>query len=74
YVPPLLICNAHPTVDGWMDRIIGWMDNKLEELARYAADPTAGGGLQTVDYFVLQLLNRHLAALKHLRMTRFAHP
>uniref|UniRef100_UPI0013DD78EA type VI secretion system baseplate subunit TssK n=1 Tax=Stenotrophomonas maltophilia TaxID=40324 RepID=UPI0013DD78EA len=28
YVPPLLICNAHPTVDGWMDRIIGWMDNK----------------------------------------------
>lgn len=74
YVPPLIVSNAHPTVDGWMDRIIGWMDNKLEELARYAADPTAGGGLQTVDYFVLQLLNRHLAVIKHLRATRYAHP
>src|SRR6266852_40509 len=48
-------------------RVVGWIDNKLEELARYAADPTAGGGLQSVDYFVLQLLNRHIAVLKHYR-------
>lgn len=74
YVPPLLVCGAHPVVDGWMDRITGWMTNKLEELARYAADPTAGGGLQTVDYFVLQLLNRHIGALKHLRLSRYSHP
>ena len=52
------MCSAHPVVSGWIDRVIGWVDNKLEELARYAADPTAGGGLQSVDYFVLQLLNR----------------
>jgi type VI secretion system protein ImpJ len=74
YVPPILVCHAHAVADGWTDRVIGWMDNKLEELARYAADPTAGGGLQTVDYFVLQLLNRHIAALKHLRESRFVHP
>ena len=45
YVPPVLLCDAHPVVDGWIDRVVGWIDNKLEELARYAADPTAGGGL-----------------------------
>jgi type VI secretion system protein ImpJ len=74
FVPPLLACHAHPVVDGWLDRVTGWIDNKLEELARYAADPTAGGGLQTVDYFVLQLLNRHITVLKHLKASRYVHP
>ena len=27
-------------------------------MARYAADPSAGGGLQNVDYLILQMLNR----------------
>ena len=66
-MPPVLLCAAHPIVNGWIDRVIGWIDNKLEELARYAADPTAGGGLQSVDYFVLQLLNRHIPVLQHFR-------
>jgi type VI secretion system protein ImpJ len=74
YVPPLLICSAHSGVDGWSDRVLGWIDNKVEELARYAADPTAGGGLQSVDYFVLQLLNHHGPVLKHLRRSRYVHP
>ncbi len=74
YVPPVLVCQAHPVVDGWIDRAIGWIDNKLEELARYAADPSAGGGLQSVDYLVLQLLNRHIAVLKHFRSSSYVHP
>ena len=74
FVPPVLLCHAHPVVEGWIDRAIGWIDNKLEELARYAADPTAGGGLQSVEYLVLQLLNRHIAVLKHLRSSSYVHP
>jgi len=74
YAPPLLTCSAHPVVNGWTDRVVGWIDNKLEELARYAADPTAGGGLQSVDYFVLQLLNRHVNVLKHFRASTYVHP
>lgn len=74
YVPPMLLCSSHPVIDGWMDRVIGWMDNKVGELARYAADPSAGGGLQSVDYFVLQLLNHHGPVLKHLRRSRYVHP
>jgi type VI secretion system protein ImpJ len=74
YVPPVLVCSAHPTVAGWIDRVVGWIDNRLEELARYAADPTAGGGLQSVDYLVLQLLNRRIAVLKHYRASGYLHP
>jgi type VI secretion system protein ImpJ len=74
FVPPLLICAAHPVVDGWTDRVIGWIDNKLEELARYAADPTAGGGLQSVDYLVLQLLNRTIPVMKYVRSSGYVHP
>jgi type VI secretion system protein ImpJ len=74
FVPPLLTCSAYPVTNGWIDRVVGWIDNKLEELARYAADPTAGGGLQSVDYFVLQVLNRHVNVLKHLRHSVYVHP
>jgi type VI secretion system protein ImpJ len=74
FAPPVLVCSAYPVIDGWTDRVIGWIDNKLEELARYAADPTAGGGLQSADYFVLQMLNRHIPVLKHMRGSRYVHP
>jgi type VI secretion system protein ImpJ len=74
FAPPVLICAAHPVVNGWLDRVIGWIENKLDELARFAADPTAGGGLQSVDYFVLQLLNRSITVLKHLRFSGYVHP
>ena len=74
YVPPMLMCSAHPTIDGWISRIVGWIDNKLEELSRYAADPTSGGGLQSVDYLVLQLLNREIPDMKHLHGSSYVHP
>ena len=74
FAPPVLTCAAHPVANGWLDRVIGWIENKLEELARYAADPTAGGGLQNLDYFMLQLLNRHIPVLRHLRGSRYVHP
>lgn len=74
FAPPVLVCAAHPVVNGWIDRVVGWIDNKLEELARYATDPTAGGGLQSVDYLLLQMLNRYIPALTHMRTSRFVHP
>jgi type VI secretion system protein ImpJ len=74
FAPPVLICGAHPTVEGWLDRVIGWIGNKLDELARYASDPTAGGGMQSADYFLLQCLNREIPALKHFRSSRYVHP
>ncbi|MFS8036521.1 type VI secretion system baseplate subunit TssK [Xanthobacter sp. AM11] len=74
YVPPLLVTTASPMVLGWVDRVVGWIDTKLEELARYAADPTAGGGLQNVDYLILQLLNRTIPVFRHLRNSAYVHP
>ena len=74
FAPPLLVCAAHPTVEGWLDRVIGWIGNKLDELARYASDATAGGGLQSADYLMLQMLNREIPVLKHFRSSRYVHP
>lgn len=65
FAPTVLVCRAHDVVVGWINRAIGWIENKLDELSRYAADPTAGGGLQNRDYFVLQVLNRAIPALEH---------
>ena len=74
FAPALLVCDAHPVVRGWIDRVVGWIDNRREELARYAADPTAGGGLRSSDYFMLQLLNRSVPHLRHLQRSQYAHP
>ena len=74
FAPPVITLQAHPQTAGWLERVIGWIDTKLETLARYAADPSAGGGLQTFDYFMLQMLNRETNVLKHLRNSRYVHP
>lgn len=74
FAPPVLVAQAHPVVVGWLERVIGWVDTKLETLARYAADPSSGGGLQTFDYFMLQMLNREVNVLKHLRHSKYVHP
>ena len=74
HAPPALLVSGLPVLTGWLDRVIGWVETKLNELARFASDPSAGGGLQQVDYFVLVLLNRHIPVLKHLRASRYVHP
>jgi type VI secretion system protein ImpJ len=74
FPPPVLILMAHPVVAGWLDRVIGWTETKLESLSRYAADPSSGGGLQATDYFMLLLLNREVNVLRHLRQSRYVHP
>ncbi|MEM6636316.1 MAG: type VI secretion system baseplate subunit TssK [Pseudomonadota bacterium] len=74
FAPPVLSCQAHPVVSGWLDRVIGWVETKLESLARYAADPSAGGGLQAADYFMLLALNREVNVLRHYRASRYVHP
>lgn len=74
FPPPVLTVMAHQVTQGWLDRVIGWVETKLESLARYAADPSAAGGLQATDYFMLLLLNREINVLRHLRASRYVHP
>ena len=38
FAPPVIATQAHPVVAGWIERVIGWMDTRLETLSRYAAD------------------------------------
>ena len=70
----MLLCVGHSTIEGWLNRVVGWIDTKLDELARYAVDPSSGGGLQSVDYLVLQLLNRVSPVLLHFQHSRYIHP
>jgi len=74
FAPPVLACHVHPVITGWIDSVIGWVERKLSELARYAADTSAGGGLQNFDYLTLQMLNRLHPQLMHLRKSAYVHP
>ncbi|MFQ6549946.1 type VI secretion system baseplate subunit TssK [Aestuariibius sp. 2305UL40-4] len=72
--PPALILTVHPVMMGFLTRVIGWVEAKLENLARYASDPSAGGGMQATDYLMLMTLNREIGALRHMRESRSIHP
>jgi type VI secretion system protein ImpJ len=74
FAPPVLTVAAHATITGWLDRVTGWIETKLEELARFASDPRSGSGMQSVDYFILQMLNRQIPALRHMRGSKYVHP
>jgi type VI secretion system protein ImpJ len=72
--PPALILAVHPVTEGYLTRVIGWIEAKLGSLARYAADPSAGGGMQATDYLMLMLLNREIGILRHMSTSRAVHP
>ena len=74
FAPPVLSVQAHPVVAGWIERVVGWTETKLQSLARFASDPSAGGGLQATDYFMLLVLNREINLLRHARHSRYTHP
>ena len=72
--PPAIILAVHPAIEGYLSRVIGWIEAKLESLARYASDPSAGGGMQATDYLMLMVLNREITVLRHLRTCAHIHP
>lgn len=74
YLPPAISTNAHPGFRSLLDRVTGWMDRRLADLSRYAADPSSGGGLQYSDYFILQVLNRTRPVIRHLENSKYVHP
>jgi type VI secretion system protein ImpJ len=74
-VPPTgLVLAVHPAYEGYLSRVVGWIEAKLETLARYASDPSSGGGMQATDYLMLMVLNRELPVLKHLKGMAAVHP
>lgn len=72
--PPALVLAVHPVLEGYLSRVIGWVEAKLETLSRYAADPSAGGGMQAADYLMLMTLNREIGVLRHLMGLHGVHP
>ena len=74
FPPPSLVIGAHPQILGYLNRVIGWIEARLESLARYATDPSAGGGLQASDYLMLMALNRRIGVLRHMSRTFAVHP
>ncbi|MDO5704511.1 MAG: type VI secretion system baseplate subunit TssK [Paracoccus sp. (in: a-proteobacteria)] len=72
--PPALVIGAHPQLLGYLTRVIGWIEARLESLGRYAADPSSGGGMQAADYLMLMVLNREIGVLRHLSRTFAIHP
>ena len=72
--PPALILAVHPVMEGFLTRVIGWIEAKLSSLARYASDPSSGGGMQATDYLMLMLLNREIGVLRHMAHSRAVHP
>ena len=74
-VPPTgLTLDVHSAFEGYLSRVVGWIEAKLETLSRFASDPSSGGGMQATDYLMLMVLNRELPVLKHLKAQANVHP
>jgi type VI secretion system protein ImpJ len=74
-IPPVgLVLEAHRAYEGYLKTVIGAIEARLEVLARYAADPTSGGGVDDWGYLMLMTLNRNLPVLRHLQNSPWVHP
>lgn len=74
-VPPTgLVLGVHNAYEGYLSRVVGWIEAKLQGLSRFASDPSSGGGMQATDYLMLMVLNRELPVLQHLKGMAHVHP
>ena len=66
FLPPAMDCRAHPGYLHHLDELRSILHRRAEALARQVDPNTATGLSDTLDFLLLQALNRHEAGLAHL--------
>ncbi|HEY0300670.1 MAG TPA: type VI secretion system baseplate subunit TssK [Rhizomicrobium sp.] len=74
HIPPLLDIRGSVRVQGFLNDIVGRLDQRVEELALRAVDATEGGSETFANFLMLQTLNRMRPVLLHLRALPAVHP
>ncbi len=74
HIAPSLDLRASERLSGFLNDIIGRLDQRLEELSVRAADTTDGGSESFASFLLLQALNRWRPVLLHLRALPNVHP
>lgn len=65
YIPPTLIAQNNPILNGYINEIYGLLLQKSKSLAGAVNDPNRGGSLEVIDFLMLQTANRYLAYMLH---------
>jgi type VI secretion system protein ImpJ len=74
YIPPTLDIRASPRLTGFLNDIIGRVEQRVDELAERAVEATDGGAETFASFLLLQALNRWAPLLAHLQTLPGVHP
>lgn len=74
YAPPCLDYRVAPRLAGFVDELVGLLDQRGQALAERLAQPGAGGVAQIADFLLLQTINRAQPLFAHLASVKGLHP
>jgi type VI secretion system protein ImpJ len=74
HIPPLLDARASLRLAGFLNDVIGRLDQRLDELSVRAVEATEGGSETFANFLLLQLFNRVRPVLQHMRALPVLHP
>lgn len=74
YLPPVLDVETQPVLRGWLDELVGLLQQRGQALAGRLSQGGAGGVAEIADFMLLQTVNRHEPVFAHLLHANTLHP
>lgn len=74
FIPSIMFCSAYDKVSGFIKEIQGYLNHRGKGLARRIAAGNIEGVDETVNFLLLQLVNRFEGVFKHLNTMGDLHP
>ncbi|SEN08296.1 type VI secretion system protein ImpJ [Duganella sp. CF517] len=74
YCPPALEVRAAPALGGFLDELLGLLNQRGEALAVRLSQPGSAGAAEIADFLLLQVLNRSQPLVTHLAGMTGLHP
>lgn len=74
YIPPVMDCQAHPSLVGFIRDLYGLMRHRAQMLATNINMSGRGGAAEISDFLMLQAINRQLPLMQHLASLNGYHP
>lgn len=74
YVAPVMDCRAAPQLFGFLNEILGLLNQRGEAVAARVSASGRGGAAEIADFLMLQVVNRWQPLFAHVSRSRDVHP
>ncbi|WP_429618593.1 type VI secretion system baseplate subunit TssK [Serratia sp. 2723] len=73
-IPPILNCHGNQVMNTFINDLQGLLTQRCQQMSQRLLQSGRGGSSETVDFMLLQLINRYLGQVSHSKTLAHQHP